>query len=212
MMSEGKGNFWTTLPGILTGLASVITAVAGLVYAMNGGDPAAAPGISPAGEAALSSTAVEKAPVIQLNKLVANAANVAAQAPVEQAMVQEQVKMPSQTQAQPQSQAQPQTLPQAVEPSPAIAITIPLEKVVNCNSKRMLNNSVDSLMSWSNHYFEEAQAHQGSASQRSDCEKLLQYRASAWCKDKSEKISNALIESLKLCKVDSTLGVWSRSR
>ncbi|MEO7215521.1 hypothetical protein [Mucilaginibacter sp.] len=34
-MSEEK-NFWTTLPGIITGLAAVVTAVTGLVVALNG--------------------------------------------------------------------------------------------------------------------------------------------------------------------------------
>jgi len=36
-MSEDAKNFWTSLPGILTGLAAVVTSVTGLFLAINGG-------------------------------------------------------------------------------------------------------------------------------------------------------------------------------
>ena len=38
-MSEQQQGFWSSIPGILTGLAAVITAVAGLIVAMTGGAP-----------------------------------------------------------------------------------------------------------------------------------------------------------------------------
>ena len=37
-MSDQQQGFWTSLPGMLTGLATVITAVTGLFIAINGGD------------------------------------------------------------------------------------------------------------------------------------------------------------------------------
>ena len=37
-MSSQQQGFWYSIPGILTGLAAVITAVAGLIIAINGGD------------------------------------------------------------------------------------------------------------------------------------------------------------------------------
>ena len=37
-MSDQQQGFWSSIPGILTGLAAVITAVAGLFIAINGGD------------------------------------------------------------------------------------------------------------------------------------------------------------------------------
>ena len=38
-MSDQQQGFWSSIPGILTGLAAVITAVAGLIIAVNGDDP-----------------------------------------------------------------------------------------------------------------------------------------------------------------------------
>lgn len=38
MADEQRANFWTTLPGILTGLAALISAVAGLTLALSDGD------------------------------------------------------------------------------------------------------------------------------------------------------------------------------
>ena len=37
-MSKQQQGFWSSIPGILTGLAAVITAIAGLIIAINGGD------------------------------------------------------------------------------------------------------------------------------------------------------------------------------
>ena len=37
-MSSQQQGFWSSIPGILTGLAAIITAVAGLIIAINGGD------------------------------------------------------------------------------------------------------------------------------------------------------------------------------
>ena len=37
-MSDQQQRFWSSIPGMLTGLAAVITAVAGLIIAINGGD------------------------------------------------------------------------------------------------------------------------------------------------------------------------------
>ena len=37
-MSSQQQGFWSSIPGILTGMAAVITAVAGLIIAINGGD------------------------------------------------------------------------------------------------------------------------------------------------------------------------------
>lgn len=185
-MSESSGGFWTTLPGILTGLASVITAVAGLVYALNGGDPNAPAAVNT--PPAVTEVLVQpKNPQSPGQALPVNAAS--------------------------QDVSQPENLPSAPEVSTvatqhAAVRPLPPEQSVDCDGKLILDNTVASLMSWSKHYFEEAEKHQGSASQRYDCEKLLQYRASAWCKDPSVKIRDALVESLTLCRVSDTLATW----
>lgn len=43
MDDDGTKGFWTTIPGILTGVAAVVTALTGLVVAIRGGAPAPAP-------------------------------------------------------------------------------------------------------------------------------------------------------------------------
>jgi len=191
-MSESNGSFWTTLPGILTGLASVIAAVTGLVVALNGGDPTADANVANSRETVVASPVAEKPPAVSL-----------------------QVNQPAQvatnnvSQLEKEMQAQQ---PQVDDPVSSVDVAMPLHQVVDCNSDKILNNSVGSLMSWSNHYFNEAQAHQGSSSQRYDCEKLLQYRASAWCKNQAPKIRSALVDSLKLCGVNSTLVAWYKAK
>jgi len=191
-MSETNGSFWTTLPGILTGFASVIAAVTGLVVALNGGDPTADAKVGNPGEVVVTSDAVKGAPSLPALQLHADNAPVAA-------------NEKAQTVAAPAQSFVAATGPTEFNVKP-------LPQVVDCSSDKMLNNTVPSLMSWSKHYFDEAQAHQGSDSQRYDCEKLLQYRASAWCKEPSPKIRNALMESLRLCRVNGTLVAWYQSK
>ena len=52
-MTDSKPSFWTSLPGILTGLAAVVTSVTGMVMALNGAD--ATNGSTPSAEAAMIS-------------------------------------------------------------------------------------------------------------------------------------------------------------
>jgi len=204
-MSEDKGSFWTTMPGILTGVASVIGAVTGLVIALNGGDPDRPDVVQQ------QSAMVAQASQLAAGSVASPSASMAGQTNITSRSIHEPVTQSDQSPAP--APAPKQISPQ--EPRVATAAAqrpVSPEQAVDCNSKIILNNSVGSLMSWSRHYFDEAQAHQGSASQRYDCEKLLQYRASAWCKDQSPKIRNALAESLKLCRVNSPLVAWYKAK
>ena len=38
MSDDDKGSFWTTIPGMLTGLAAIITAIGGLLLALSQAD------------------------------------------------------------------------------------------------------------------------------------------------------------------------------
>lgn len=47
MANEGSGGFWTTLPGILTGVAALIGAVTGLYIALNRDHPSSNKSVDP---------------------------------------------------------------------------------------------------------------------------------------------------------------------
>ena len=161
-MSEDKKSFWTTLPGILTGFAAVISAVTGLVVALHGGDPTV--------DQQDSNNSVIEQPVKTnhaANGLSAHA---------------------------------------SVPPGERLS----LKGIVDFSSVRFQdNNSVRSLMSWSDHYFREAKkAAELGGNLFYNCQKALQLRASAWCKQASPEIEKGLEAALKVCKVRGSLADW----
>ena len=160
-MSEQKG-FWSSLPGILTGVAAVITALTGLyvaVYNFTGdtSDPED------------SGTEV----IVELPKTGGNMKNSGSSS---------NSTKPSEPLTEKDFAAFPKTGP-----------------LVMCEHFPSVN-SVDSLMSWSNHYHEKIVEGHESKPEYS-CNKAIGYRGRAHCMElENVEIRQALLESLALCR------------
>ncbi len=166
-MAEQKKGFWTSLPGILTGIAAVITAATGFYAAVNGNssEPLPTPG---------TSTPVSGTPT----------------------------PVPPPKTVKP---AEPVNRPDVVPPSANKAVakkpfpeTGPL---VDCSLFPTVN-TVDSLMSWSNHYHQQIVAAGDSVrGAAAACNQTIDYRGMAHCKDQNNvQVRGALLETLQLCR------------
>jgi len=162
-MSKEKTSFWTTLPGILTGLASIITAAGGLIVVLKGNESTSNP------------PAIAQPVIAQTTEMNGNKNS--------------DVKHPS---VQAQKNA-------------------PLNNIVDCSSSRFQsNNSVRSLLSWSDPYFQSARsaAENNGSKLFYNCQKALQFRASAWCKQPSGEVEQGLRAALRVCRVNGSLTAW----
>lgn len=177
-MSEQQG-FWTSLQGILTGIAAVITAITGLYIAVfNNGDSNAVETVDTSGTTI--STPVVKPNEGSLDQGLKSPVLIAAQ----EGKKSETVKSS-------------ETLPKPVNKNlPAFPETGPL---VDCKQFPSVN-SITSLMSWSNHYHKKiVEGHESNPEY--SCNHAVGNRARAHCMELDNmEIRQALLESLTLCR------------
>ena len=167
-MSEQKG-FWSSLPGILTGFAAVITALTGLYIAVlnftgDTSDENSGPGTA-AGTPLTGNGKKHDTPVIDP---LPDTKDIIVKAP-------EQLTEKDFT-------AFPKTGP-----------------LVMCEHFPSVN-SIDSLMSWSNHYHKKlVEGHESNPEY--SCNKAIGNRGRAHCMElDNQEIRQALLESLALCR------------
>jgi hypothetical protein len=212
MVEKSSGGFWSSLPGILTGFAAVITAITGLYLAIQSNSPDTA------------------------HSVKNTSANQTGQVVKEKILPERNVQQGQQSNQQPTSSApqshsaittvtvqkQPQGIPNGsskatVKATPSKAIIANREQIrhqqvpklaqinvaspVDCKAFPT-ENSVRSLMSWSNYYhsqIEEAGTNKKRAFR--PCKKTIEYRARAHCKTPHDTmVRQALFETLSLCR------------
>lgn len=175
-MGNQNQGFWSSLQGILTGIAAVITAITGLYIAIAG-------------------NSVEKD-----DESVAQTTQQQEQQkpPKETAQPSTTVSTSVFSAAQPKV-ITPKTIgPEITLPKTALSLSTDL---VECEYFPSVN-SVRSLMSWSNHYQQQIVEAQGvTARALSSCKKTISYRAQAYCQSpKDTEIRQALFDTLSLCE------------
>lgn len=177
--------FWSSLPGILTGLAAVITALTGMYIAIasNGESDASTVQTPPTQTEQTSPSATPTTtPPTTTPEVAEPPASNAVSTPT---IVP--IKRPDVVLAQP---LRLQTVPQAN-----------LKSLVDCKAFPTVN-TVRSLMSWSNHYHQKIEA-AGASKQRAlePCKKTINYRAQAHCKaPNNTEVRQGLFETLAMCK------------
>ncbi len=179
-MTDKPQTFWSSMPGILTGMAAIITALTGLYLAVNGNStsqPTPTPPVvttttaPPQSEppSTTSETGTDTSPTtpaLEHRPAITTAPAVSAQLHILN-------KKPFPT-------------------------TGPL---VDC-SRFPTVNTVTSLMSWSKHYHQKIIAADGSKRAATDpCNKTIDYRGMAHCKTPDDvAIRKALLDTLTLCR------------
>lgn len=178
-MTDHPQGFWSSLPGVLTGIAAVITALTGLYIAMSGNNDVT--------QSNTSTAAITASPPD--DKKITALATSPTQA-IQQVPQRERSKTPTSTSATVVEQ-QP----------PDIAAASNTGPLVNCTFFPTVNTTT-SLMSWSNHYHQQiidANGVEGRA--KYPCEKTIDYRAQAHCKiQDNPEVRQALFETLTLCR------------
>lgn len=174
---EHKPNFWATLPGILTGLAALVTAATGLYVAVRGDAPEPT-------QPTQQTVATDGNGMQQANPVTAPAPNPLAPT------TSPQVGASASTQP-PTDPVVPRT--DGATPSPLVDCTQPAFQ---------LSNTVRSLMSWSDYYHGQIPTNGASRAGASHpCQKALAYRGSAHCQQPQDMaIRQALFETLSLCR------------
>ena len=195
-MAQQSSGFWTSLPGVITALGTLITAITGLYIAVQQYGP----------DDAGRDTKTEKPAVV-----------------VEQP--QRQPESQPQSLSQSSSQPSPQPRPGAIVNSGTAAIQSQLSpkiiakklpqttlnqtaisqlqarSLVDCQHFPTVN-TVKSLMSWSNYYHQKIVDANGERNRSSmdACKKTISYRAQAHCKVSADVgVRQSLFETLSLC-------------
>ena len=179
MTDQSKG-FWSSIQGILTGIAAVITAVTGLYLAINGDNTISQPAITDV-EVTASSSAQATETTIKTEK---NPTQIIQQ-PLRQQPGIEVTAAKSSTVIQPQDKT----------PFPEIGA------LVDCTVFPTVN-TVSSLMSWSNYHHKQIIAADGINKRAIDpCNQAIDQRGMAHCKQPENiEVRNALLETLTLCR------------
>lgn len=177
-MPEKTGGFWSSLPGMLTGIAAVVTACTGLYLAMKDDTPSSAQdGHQPGIELAhLESEKLSNKPETDPSNPVASLAE----------------------------KSLPRRL-QSTRPEPPVAEMTPFPEsgpLVDCALFPSVNR-VDSLMSWSDFYHKQILAADGVKRRARDpYNKAIDYRGMAHCRVPTDpQIRLSLLETLTLCRV-----------
>ncbi len=178
-MTDKQQAFWSSIPGILTGIAAVITALTGLYLAVNGN----------------SSKQTDAAPTVVTTPIPVEPVITPVTGPAEQPVVEPQPVVtvtPNVT-----APTTPRTALKTVNRLP-FPETGPL---IDCTLFPTVN-TVRSLMSWSNHYHQQIIAADGMKRRATDpCNKTIDYRGMAHCKVSNDlEIRQALLETLTLCR------------
>ena len=172
-MTDKKG-FWTSLPGILAGIAAVVTALTGLYVAVLNFTPETSDGNKPVAE-----------------QVVINNEITATETPYQDP------RLLTKEQREELKTEQSKALRQLNEDDfKTFPKTGPL---VICEHFPSVN-SVDSLMSWSNHYHKNI-INPRDYQPKHACDKTIGYRARAHCKQPENlEIRQSLLETLSLCR------------
>jgi len=173
-MSEQAPGFWSTLPGILTGIAAMITAGTGLYIAVANNSNHKIP----ANEAIVKDSGSNQASDEQQDSISHQSGN-------KEPVVKEQLA----------------TNTSNVKPMPNLAGFPETGHLVDCTLFPTVN-TVASLMSWSNYYHKQIIAAGGVNTRASDpCNKTIDYRGMAHCKRPDDpEIRQAFLETLELCR------------
>ncbi len=187
-MTDHPQNFWSSLPGVLTGIAAVITALTGLYIAMNGNNEPSASN-TPGTEitAQLPDGKEEVTKQLPENKKIKTADPSPTQT-IQSVLQEQKAATPEIT-----KNLEPQTPEKESFPE-----TGPL---VDCSLFPTVN-TVTSLMSWSNHYHQQIIAANGAKRRSTDpCNQTIDFRGMAHCKAPNDlEIRQALFETLTLCR------------
>ena len=179
-MTDQEKGFWSSIAGILTGIATLITAVTGLYIAISGDNTISQPAITD-DEVTLSPSAQSTEGTIKTEK---SPAQIIQQAP----------------RSQPGVELRPEKSSIVITsrdktPFPETGV------LVDCTVFPTVN-TVSSLMSWSNYYHKQIIAANGINKRAIDpCNQAIDQRGMAHCKEPgNSKVRNALLETLTLCR------------
>ncbi len=184
-MSRESGRFWSSLPGILTGIAAIITALTGAYVAFNSTRPTPA----------TAQPAVIEEPAAAGESDARQPASGKPASP--QAATRED-----------RTGHSPSVTPKA---SPALAPFPETGPLVDCEQFPTVN-TVASLMSWSDHYHRQVVAAAGIKARAVEpCNQAIDNRGMAHCKDPANtEVRAALLDTLTLCR---TAGIeWQNIR
>lgn len=179
-MSDQSKGFWSSIPGILTGIAALITAVTGLYIAINGDNTTSQPAttdvkvtLSPSAQATESTIRTEKRPAHIIQQDLRQQPAVELRAEKSSKIITSGDKTPF-----------PET-----------------GALVDCSVFPTVN-TVSSLMSWSNYYHKQIIAANGIKKPAIDpCNQAIDQRGMAHCKEPgNSKVRKALLETLTLCR------------
>ena len=176
-MTEKTQGFWSSVPGILTGLAAVITACTGLYIAI-------------ASNSDVISVEVDYSEAPDSVKTSITPSN---QAAVEIDNVLNQHTLPAKVKQNVTAEVKQPVIEKAPFRLSGSLVDCALFPTVN---------SVDSLMSWSNYYHKKIVAAKTNNSRALEpCNKTIEFRGMAHCKAPADaKVRSALLESLTLCR------------
>ena len=179
MTDQSKG-FWSSIPGVLTGIAALITAVTGLYIAINGDSTISQPAITDVEVSPLATSQVTET-IIKTGKSPAQV-------------------IPQAQRQQPGDELRPVKSSDVIT-SRDIAPFPETGALVDCSVFPTVN-TVSSLMSWSNYYHKQIIAANGINKRAIDpCNQAIDQRGMAHCKEPgNSEVRNALLETLTLCR------------
>jgi len=171
-MGEQSSGFWTSIQGIFTGIAAVITAITGLYIAINSGDSG-------------SETALTKQTAIT-TQIPTNTGTIAAKSVAVPHQLTSENVINNVTSAPQEKRNSP--FPKA---GPLVDCTL-----------FPTSSSVRSLMRYAKHYHEQIITAEGETSSASrPCNKTIDYLGQAHCKAPYDaKVRRALLATLTLCR------------
>jgi len=176
-MSDQSKGFWSSIQGILTGIAAVITAVTGLYIAINGDNTIFQATITDVeGTSSPSAQATEATVEVDISS---TQPPLLQQPGVELTPAESSTVIPSQDKA----------------PFPETGV------LVDCSVFPTVN-TVSSLISWSNYYHKQIIAANGINKRAIEpCNQAIDQRGMAHCKEPGNtKVRNLLLETLTLCR------------
>ena len=170
-MAEQAKGFWSSIPGILTGIAAIITATTGLYIAINGNGPAT--GEDPATQPTPQSIVEPKDPIL------------------EDPLPREPGS------ASPLTTKDIDSIEATAQKAYEELAQTSLKPLVDCELFPTVNSTA-SLMSWSKHYQQQILSDNDKAHA---CNKTIDYRGMAHCKEPNNlEVRQALYETLTLCR------------
>lgn len=220
MAEQSSGGFWSSLPGILTGFAAVITAITGLYLAVSGNSSNDSATTDSGHNSGHNSQVVQEvnqqSEPVDPSKTVATGNQGQSSPQATQSASSQSSTPPSNNQSSVSTSTISKPTLQAKTLDPK-AIVVQRENLklqqpsklaqlktgfpVDCKAFPT-ENTVRSLMSWSNHYHAQIED-AGTNKQRAfrPCQKTIGYRARAHCKVPDDtSVRQELMKTLALCR------------